>query len=189
MMRIIAITGGIGSGKSVVSAILRKLGYDVYDCDSNAKRLMAESHEIKVEIAAAFGVDVINAEGVIDSRRLAGIVFADATALSRLNGIVHPRVKADIEAWAMSRNRPTVFVETAILRESNLHTIVDDEWCVKAPEQVRVARVMLRSGLSEPEVRARIASQGNSAQEGGAVIVNDGIEPILPQIVALLATL
>lgn len=197
-MRLIAITGGIGSGKSVVSTILSKLGYAVYDCDSRAKHLMATSDEIRRELVAEFGAEVVREDGSIDSQRLAKRVFGNSEALQRLNGIVHPRVKQDILRWARehdeanagdgSRCRPhsgAAFVETAILRESNLHTIVDEEWQVTAPEEVRVARVMKRNGLTETEVRARIASQ--SSYKVAHPIVNDGVTALLPQIMSRLA--
>lgn len=191
VMRIIAITGGIGSGKSVVSTILRKLGYAVYDCDSRAKLLIATSADIKRELAEAFGADVVAADGTICAPRLAAKVFGDNEALMRLNGIVHPRVKQDILRWAegiASSNvdccECRVFVETAILHESGLDTIVDEEWQVTAPEDVRVARVMKRNGISEADVRRRIASQSNYT--AGIVIVNDGVTAILPQIMMLM---
>ena len=139
-MKLIAITGGIGSGKSVVSTILRKLGYAVYDCDSRAKLLMATSADIKQELSEAFGADVISTDGTICAPRLAAKVFGDNEALMRLNGIVHPRVKQDILRWAegiASSNGDCcecrVFVETAILHESGLDAIVDEEWQVTAP--------------------------------------------------------
>ena len=187
-MRIIAITGGIGSGKSVVSSILRKLGYAVYDCDSRAKQLMATSADIKQELSEAFGADVVSTDGTICAPRLAAKVFGDKEALLRLNGIVHPRVKHDILRWAeavaSTHGDCRVFVETAILHESGLDAIVDEEWQVTAPEEVRVARVMKRNGISDADVRRRIASQ--SSYTAGTVIVNDGVTAILPQIMKLI---
>ena len=187
-MRIIAITGGIGSGKSVVSSILRKLGYAVYDCDSRAKQLMATSADIKQELSEAFGADVVSTDGTICAPRLAAKVFGDNEALLRLNGIVHPRVKHDILRWAeaiaFTHGDCRVFVETAILHESGLDAIVDEEWQVTAPEEVRVARVMKRNGINEADVRRRIASQ--SSYTAGTVIVNDGVTAILPQIMKLI---
>ena len=115
-MNIIAITGGIGSGKSIVSRILSAMNYEVYDCDSNAKRIMATSCEIKRELVEAFGNDVITSAGEIASKTLSGIVFGDEIALKRLNSIVHPKVKADILEWAQMCTRKLVFIETAILR-------------------------------------------------------------------------
>lgn len=184
-MKIIAIAGGIGSGKSVVSQILRKLGYSVYDCDSEAKSLMNRSCEIKRDLQTAFG-DIVGADGNINSKKLAGIVFADKSALNRLNGIVHPRVKTDILEWCRSKNADKVFVETAILEESGLGDIVDEVWQVYAPIDVRIARVMKRNNMTEEEVRSRIESQKAPSDAVDGAIVNDGVMAVLPQIMARL---
>lgn len=185
MMRIIAITGGIGSGKSVVSTVLRKLGYAVYDCDSRAKCLMAESEEIHRELQETFGTGVVGADGTINSQELARRVFGDAEALARLNGIVHPRVRRDVMRWAEAHaERGVAFVETAILHESRMDEMVDEEWQVTAPLSVRVERVMKRNGMSEADVLARIGSQSSYTTD--APIVNDGYEALLPQIMQRL---
>lgn len=185
-MRIIAITGGIGSGKSIVSQVLHRMGYEVYDCDSRAKALMNNSSEIKADLLHVFGDDVICADGKINSLRLAQIVFNDKDALLKLNAIVHPRVKEDILRWSGLADARFVFIETAILEESNLNDIVAEVWHVFAPVEVRVKRVMLRNNASESEVRARIASQKESTQPSADCIINDGITPLLPQIMARL---
>ena len=186
-MKIIAITGGIGSGKSVVSQILRRMGHEVYDCDSRAKALMNGSDEIKRDLRNAFGADVVGGDGAINSARLAQIVFADSDALKKLNAIVHPRVKTDILQWSGSfAGKPFVFIETAILEESNLSDIVAEVWHVYAPVEVRVKRVMLRNHATESEVKARIASQKEAAEPSADFIVNDGVTPVLPQIVSRL---
>ena len=101
-MEIIGVTGGIGSGKSVVCRFLRILGYSVYDSDERAKMLMDSSASIKSALVAEFGADVC-IDGVWDRRRLAEIVFADAMALNRLNAIVHPAVKSDFKEWCERR--------------------------------------------------------------------------------------
>ena len=95
---IVAITGGIGSGKSVVSQVLRLLGYPVYDCDANAKRLMNESVALRESLVKRFGTDLYR-QGAFNAQYLSSIVFADQSALADLNAIVHPAVKADIQDW------------------------------------------------------------------------------------------
>lgn len=117
-MEIIGVTGGIGSGKSVVCRFLRILGYSVYDSDERAKVLMDSSTSIKSALVAEFGADVC-IDGVLDRRRLAEIVFADAMALNRLNAIVHPAVKSDFKEWCERRQgERAVFIESAILIEA-----------------------------------------------------------------------
>ena len=187
--RLVAITGGIGSGKSVVSAILRIMGYPVYDCDSKAKNLMNTNNDIKNDLISSFGVDCISEDGKINAQYISSIVFKDKTALLKINSIVHPRVKDDILLEYLN-NQGVMFVETAILLQSNLLDIIDEVWLVDAPENVRVKRVMLRNSMSADEVRRRIKSQSGqdySTLKNLCPIINDGVSAILPQIISLTA--
>ena len=187
--RLVAITGGIGSGKSVVSAILRIMGYSVYDCDSRAKNLMNTNNDIKNDLISSFGVDCISEDGKINAQYISSIVFKDKTALLKINSIVHPRVKDDILLEYLN-NQGVMFVETAILLQSNLLDIIDEVWLVDAPEKVRVKRVMLRNSMSADEVRRRIKSQSGqdySTLKNLCPIINDGVSAILPQIISLTA--
>ena len=127
IMKTVAITGGIGSGKSVVSRLLRVEGYPVYDCDSQAKRIMDNDAEIQRQLQNAFGEDVV-VDGVIHRQKLASLVFGNSENLRKLNAIVHPAVIADIKKWSVAEQKDLVFVETAILRESGMETLVDELW-------------------------------------------------------------
>ena len=188
-MKVIALTGGIGSGKSVVSAVLRVMGYDVYDCDSRAKRLMDGSSEIKDALVAEFGAGAV-VNGNIDRRYISSKVFGDAMALKRLNAIVHPAVKQDFEQWLALCGRELAFVETAILQSSNLKNLVDAEWNVTAPITLRAERVAKRNGLAREEVMRRINSQAGEMPGGKACTIdNSGSVAILPQIQKLLSQL
>lgn len=187
--KLVAIAGGIGSGKSVVSAILRIMGYDVYDCDAEAKRLMNTSQVIKNDLINAFGKSSVTEEGIINTVHISSIVFQDKTALSTINSIVHPRVKEDILVKLQKSEQKVFFVETAILMQSNLVDIVDEAWLVTAPEDVRIKRVMIRNRVSADEVKKRIAAQNGqdySLISNLKEIVNDGIKAILPQIEELI---
>ena len=186
---LIAITGGIGSGKTVVSDVLRVMGHPVYDCDKNAKSLMDGSDEIKSSLIKYFGSEIINDNG-IDRRLLSELVFGDASLLQILNSIVHPVVVKDVMDWRNRQDCDVAFVETAILKESGLAKIVDGVWVVEAHEDVRVGRVMRRNAFSEAEVRARIAVQSNDFRYSGLSVYyidNNGEKPILPQISSLLS--
>lgn len=186
---LIAITGGIGSGKTVVSDVLRVMGHPVYDCDKNAKSLMDSSDEIKSSLIKYFGSEIINDKG-IDRRLLSELVFGDASLLQILNSIVHPVVVKDVMDWRNRQDCDVAFVETAILKESGLAKIVDGVWVVEAHEDVRVGRVMRRNAFSEAEVRARIAVQSNDFEYSGLPVYyidNNGEKPILPQISSLLS--
>ena len=161
IMKTVAITGGIGSGKSVVSRLLRVEGYPVYDCDSQAKRIMDNDAEIQRQLQKAFGEDVV-VDGVIHRQKLASLVFGNSENLRKLNAIVHPAVIADIKKWSVAEQKDLVFVETAILRESGMETLVDEVWVVDAPKDIRVARVMVRNNMPEEDVRKRIDSQNDN---------------------------
>lgn len=199
-----AVAGGIGCGKSVVSRMLRLLGYEVYDCDSRAKSIMDGSSAIMARLAHEISSDVIEtgADGmqVINRRRLADIVFNDGDALARLNAIVHSAVKDDILRWKTSlaqsvlRGPLHLFVETAILVESGLDRMVDNVWEVSAPLETRIERAMMRDNAPRHLIEARIRSQRSLSDCDGVMapdirvdrIVNDDFRPLLPQIFALL---
>ena len=185
--RHIAISGGIGSGKSVVCRILTAMGMPVYDCDCRAKNLMDSSLAIKNRIASEICREAIDADGNIDRAALANKVFNDRCALSALNSIVHQAVKDDYLSWRNDEAFPDcVFIETARLYQSGIDQLVDEVWEVTAPVDVRVRRVMSRNNITEAEVLKRIKSQDSYIPESmhGCVrkIINDGTVPVLPQI-------
>lgn len=187
--RLIAITGGIGSGKSVISDILRAMGHKVYDCDTRAKALMDTDESIKDDLIDLISIDAVRSDRTIDRKLLSEIVFNDPDALSRLNSIVHKAVRADLRRWRDTSSDKTVWVETAILYASRLDREVDEVWEVTAPTELRVQRVMKRNSMSREQVLARISSQSTTAAQLHPLtktIVNDGVEPVLPQILSLL---
>lgn len=186
---LIAIAGGIGSGKSVVSSVLRIMGYEVYDCDNEAKRLMHTSESIKRDLKLNFGEESVTCDGKINTLHISNVVFHDNSALSKLNAIVHPRVKDDIMQRINNCAQDVMFVETAILMQSNLLDIVDSVWLVTAPEEVRIERVMARNGMSREDVIKRMEAQQNqdySLLNKCYEVQNDGKEALLPQIYKLL---
>lgn len=189
MGKLVAISGGIGCGKSVVAAILGRLGYPVYDCDTRAKQLMDSSREIMARLAVEIHESVV-VDGRIDRGRLSRLVFSDAGKLARLNAIVHGEVRADLSRWVDGHGCDSLlFVETAILYQSGLDKMVDEVWEVVAPKALRIERVMSRSGFTAAEVESRMASQTvDVASPHGSIreIVNDGFIPLLPRVEALL---
>ncbi|MCI9285890.1 MAG: dephospho-CoA kinase [Muribaculaceae bacterium] len=190
----IAITGGIGSGKSVVCRMLAYMGHEVYDCDSRAKAIMDHSREIKESISARISPDCITPEGDIDRKMLSSIVFADSAMLETLNAIVHQAVREDIcrhrEALGQA-GVEKVFVETAILYQSGLDMMVDEVWEVTAPIPLRIERVCRRNSVTPAEASARIEAQEayrpDRSHNRIRYIANDGIHPLLPRINSLLS--
>lgn len=188
--KLIAIAGGIGSGKSVVSSILRVIGYSVYDCDSEAKRLMNESCEIKDDLISNFGEESILSNGSINTAHISKVVFNNPQALKILNSIVHPRVKDDVLKKVNECAGNVMFIESAILLQSNLLDIIDGVWLVDAPENVRIERVIKRNSMSEADVKRRISAQSGqdySVLQSCKTIVNDDKEAILPQVLKLVS--
>lgn len=184
--RIIALTGGIGAGKSVVSHVLRAMGYSVYDCDSEARRLMESSAEIKARIAAEVTPDALGADGSLDRKAIADAVFADSGKLARLNAIVHSAVRSHLQQTVAASDAQLFFVETAILYESGFDSLADEVWEVTAPADERIARVMARSGLSRSQVESRMASQLTPSYPHHRIIRNSSTDALLPQILALI---
>ena len=190
----IAITGGIGSGKSMVSRIVQVMGYQVYDCDSQAKTLMVTDENVRSQLKAAFGEQTYLDDGSINRQHLSAIAFADEQTLAHLNAIVHPAVAADLKRWTRclaDKGARAAFVETALLRTARLDQVVDSVWHVTAPPRVRITRVMQRSGLTEQQVLERIAAQAaeETIHNGEYELVNDNITALMPQVITLLELL
>ena len=160
VIKTIGITGGIGSGKSYVSAILQeKFGIPVYDCDKEAKRLTASNEEIRQKLIALVGPEVFDGNK-LNKQLLADYLFADVENASRVNAIIHPVVLQDFKRWAEEQHeKPIVALESAILFESGLGEMVDKVLFVDAPEEVRLRRAMLRDTASEAQIRARMKMQ------------------------------
>ena len=193
-MKLIAITGGIGSGKSVIARIVQVMGYHVYDCDSRARMLMTESEEVRQKLIEKFGQETYLPDGSLNRQHLSAIAFADPQALSRLNDIVHPATAADMMQWGEKRaasGDKAAFVETALLRTAHLDSVVDDVWHVTAPSEVRIKRVQSRSGLSPQQVMERMEAQRDEERinPGEQVIINDNNSALLPQVVRLLSSI
>ena len=154
----IGVTGGIGSGKSTVCELLRDRGVAVYDSDSRAKQLMAESEALREQLIAAFGAECYNAEG-LNRTFLASKVFGNEEALQQLNSIVHPAVRTDFQTWAEQQQSPYVVLESAILFEAGFETEVDATLVVMAPMPMRLERTMARDGVDKESVMRRMEHQ------------------------------
>lgn len=173
---LIGITGGIGSGKSTIAAELAKRGYAVYDSDREAKRIIVHNPAVRSQVETLFGSDVFDGDTYLTGK-VAAQVFANPDLLHRLNAIVHPAVRFDVEHWA--KGKDICFVECAILYESGLNTLCDKVIYVDAPEEVRIARTVARDHSNAERVRARISAQKNNARDiADIVLLNDGITPV-----------
>ncbi len=160
-MQIIGLTGGIGSGKSTVSAMLRELGASIVDADEGARLAVAPGSAGLQELVEAFGDEILDPAGNLDREKLADMAFADKDALSRLNTITHPRVRSwmfdEIQAAGESGAR-IVVLDVPLLYESGLEAGLPEVVVVWAPEELQVERAIAR-GVRPGDVKARIAAQ------------------------------
>ena len=136
----LAITGSIGSGKSVVSRMMNVLGVPVYDCDSNAKRLMTDDKFVVSELKRMFGEECYENDGTLNRQYIASRIFTDKENIKRVNALVHPIVKRDFELWATRQNTDVVAVETAILYESGIVESVNKVLVVWAEKETAIKR-------------------------------------------------
>lgn len=157
-MKIVGLTGGIGSGKSLVAAMFSDFGIPVYDSDLEAKFLMNSSNALKKEIIKILGNEAYK-NGKLDRGYVSKKVFADTALLAKLNAVVHPAVRKHFMQWAEGQDSPYVIQETALIFENHAQGNYDHVILVMAPKATRINRVMKRDGQTESEVLARMAHQ------------------------------
>lgn len=186
----IGITGGIGSGKSVVSRLLEIMGVPVYVSDIEAKRITQTDEVIRRELCALVGQEVFQG-GELNRSMLATYMFGHPEHINEVNGIIHPRVKNDFRQWAAQfENGQLVGMESAILIESGFRDEVDFLVMVYAPLEVRVARAVSRDCSTKELVMKRIEAQMSDETKrnhADFVIVNDDETPIIPQVLKLIS--
>jgi len=181
----VGLTGGIGSGKSLICRIFELLNVPVFYADREARHLLETNREIAEKIAETFGRHILTAKG-IDRKRLAEIVFNDSDALSVLNAIIHPEIRKDFELWISAQNEVDfVIEEAAILFESGAYKSLNHTITVSAPEKIRIERVMKRDGINRDDVLMRMRNQMDENKRNAmadSIIVNDGMQLVIPQV-------
>ena len=194
-VKLIAITGGIGSGKSVVSQLLRIMGYTVYDCDERAKWLMTNDDQLRSELCQLFGPDTYlhsaNGTWQLNKPYLSGIIFSNPDALTKMNACVHPAVWRDIQTQLMAETKELFFFESAILYESGFNRLSspDEVWAVSAPLELRIQRAMQRDNASREKILSRIDSQmpqDEKDRRADHTILNDDTHSVIAQVRELL---
>ncbi|MER3376781.1 MAG: dephospho-CoA kinase [Allomuricauda sp.] len=157
-MKIVGLTGGIGSGKSTVAEMFRELKVPVYDSDEEAKRLMNSSEEVKDAIIALLGKNAYR-NNVLNRSFIAEKVFKNPELLKKLNAIVHPAVRKHFLEWAQKKSVPYVIQETALIFENGAQDKYDFTILITAPKETRLQRVMDRDGVGEQQVVQRMENQ------------------------------
>jgi dephospho-CoA kinase len=157
----VGLTGGIASGKSLVSAQFRALGVPVLDADQVSRWVVEPGRPALAEIALRFGPEVLLDEGQLDRRRMREIVFADPGARLELERITHPRIRAHIREWLDAQQAPYCILENAILFESGMDALVDRVVVVDVPEALQRARLVDRDGIDPVLVERMLAAQSS----------------------------
>ncbi len=186
----IGITGGIGSGKSLVCRIFNCLGVSVYDADSRAKSVMTTDGILVMQIKKEFGGLSYHADGSLNRNYLAKTVFNNPERLEVLNKLVHPRVGEDYQSWLEEhKDEHYVLKEAALLYESGSYKLLDKIIVVHAPETMRIARVKQRDPhRSEQDIKTIIHNQWNDEvklKQADFVVLNDETKLVIPQVLVL----
>lgn len=183
-MKIIGLTGGIGSGKTTVAGFFQELSIPVYIADDAGKRLMNTSAEIRKKILDIFGEDAY--EGDTPNRKyIASKVFNDAGMLKKLNGIIHPAVEADFSEWLKRQSAAYVIYEAAILFETGSYKKCDFSILVTAPQKLRIERLQKRDNSSAAEIKQRMDNQWSDEKKTALadfIIKNDELEQTRLQV-------
>ncbi len=184
----VGITGGIGSGKTIICKVFELLDAPVYYSDEEAKNLLTDPAVYQL-IVNTFGNVILNESGSIDRKKMAGIVFNDKEKLTKLNNIIHPAVAKHFEQWVKKHSAsPYILKEAAILFESGANKQVDQVITVTAPSEIKIARVMQRDNISREQVEERIKHQMSDEEKiklSQYLIVNDEKEMLIPQVLEI----
>ncbi|MGN0257547.1 MAG: dephospho-CoA kinase [Bacteroides sp.] len=188
----IGITGGIGSGKSVVCRLLQLMGVPVYSSDDETKRLMVRDEVIRSGLTALLGPEAYQGEA-LNKPLIASYLFASADHAATINALIHPRVKLDFRRWVEAHHdHRLVAIESAILIEAGFAAEVDQVVVVTSPLETRIRRAMQRDGASRQQIEQRILRQMADEERSSRahhVIQNDDFMPLIPQVLALIASL
>jgi dephospho-CoA kinase len=185
----IGITGNIGSGKTTISRLFEILGIPVFYADTEAKKVMVTDAPLIASIKEHFGTDAYFADGTLNRKLIAGVVFNNEAELQKLNALVHPAVFRAFDQWVLQYpNAPYVLKEAAVLFESGSYKDCDYTIMVTAPTDMRMLRVMQRDSITEAEAQSREAKQMPQDQKqklASYLIKNDNTELVIPQTLAI----
>ena len=191
----LGITGGIGSGKSIVSQLFRVIGIPVYDSDKESKRLTITDEGIRTQLTELVGKDVYADDGSLNKSILASWLFSCEEHTLKVNNIIHPVVKEDFLSWVKKQENAgykACGIESAILIEAGFQDVVEKVVMVTAPLETRIERTMQRDHASRESVINRIARQMNEEEKmekADYVISNEENTPLIPQVCQVIASL
>ncbi|WP_421753347.1 dephospho-CoA kinase [Croceimicrobium sp.] len=184
---IVGLTGGIGSGKTTVAQIFEHLHVPVFVADEESKKLLDRDADLQTQLVDWLGPELIK-EGRVDRAYMASRIFKDEELLKKVNALIHPAVGRAFQTWYQKQKAPYIIREAAILFESGTHKDCAKVIVVTAPEELRLQRVMKRSGESQDQVKARMAKQWPQEKKEALadyIIHNDHQEMLIPQVLQI----
>lgn len=193
MKKIIGLTGPIGSGKSTVTKILKKMGASVIDADNVSRKVVAKNQPALKKLIRKFGNSIIREDGTLDRKTLGKIVFGDQEKRQDLNRILHPYILEEIDKEVLrfldDLEGEILVIDAALLFETGLHEKVDTVWYVDAREAIRISRILERDAITYEDAMRRIEAQpgqDKNRQQADIIIKNeDGLEQLMHQVETL----
>ena len=186
---IIALTGGIGSGKTTIAKLFETMGCLIYYSDEKAKELYYDT-EIKKRVIQLLGSDAYSASGSLNSTFIAGIIFKDKTKLESLNAIIHPALEKDFEIFVKQQSPDRIIIkESALIFETDSYKKFKTIILVTAPLEQKIKRVMQRNKMPRENVEKRMSAQWPDEQKiplASYIISNDDTEAVIPQVISVL---
>ena len=190
-MKVVGVTGGIGSGKSIICSVIEKIGFPVFYSDKEAKEILVSDQEVINRLSSLIGESLYK-DGVFHKEILANKIFKEPSIKEKVNSIIHPKVRERFSNWTDTQNSSLVFNEAAILFETGMYRIYDATVLVTAPESTRINRAMKRDRTSKEAVEDRIKNQWSDEQKkklADYIIINDDKTPVIPQLEKILLSL
>ena len=181
----IGITGGIGSGKSVVAELLQVMNVPVYNADEASKNILKNDDFIRNKLRNLLGDTIFFPNGELNRSQMASLIFNDPGLLSQTNAIIHPAVFDDFERWSQQQSSNIVGCESAIIFESGFNRRLDYVIMVSAPEEIRIARAAARDHAGKEQIIKRMKNQmpdDEKARLADFIVINDGRQAIIPQV-------
>jgi dephospho-CoA kinase len=184
----VGLTGGIGSGKSLVADIFKHLGIPVYHADDRSKSLLDMSDDLRRQLIIAFGPDIYH-KNTINKPAFASLIFASRKSIEKANSIIHPFVFADFEQWCLQQKRaPYLIMEAAILFESGAQQFLDHTITIEANEGIRIHRVLSRDQTDLESVSRRMQFQFTDQKRqalADSIIINNEKQLLIPQVIRI----
>jgi dephospho-CoA kinase len=187
-MKVVGITGGIGSGKTTVCKVFEILGVPVFYADDEAKKLYEEA-TIKSKVVKLFGKKIVGKKNEIDKKKLAELVFSNSVLLAKLNALIHPQVGKIFRVWKRKQKRAKIVIrEAAIMIESKTYKDLDFLITVNSSKEQRVKRILSKGSFGVEDIKQRMSEQLSDKERSkyaDAIVVNDENKSLIKQVVKL----